>query len=81
MATIRCCLRAPRDREMCLPPSSSCHRFPFYTLSRKWRLTLSAAFQALVVLAEVQKGDDVLVHAGASGVGIAAIQLARLYGA
>ncbi|KAI1786870.1 quinone oxidoreductase [Ganoderma leucocontextum] len=39
------------------------------------------AFQALVVLAEVKEGDDVLVHAGASGVGIAAIQLARLYGA
>ncbi|KAH9935132.1 quinone oxidoreductase [Epithele typhae] len=39
------------------------------------------AFQALVVLAEVKKGDDVLVHAGASGVGLAAIQLARLNGA
>ncbi|KAI0351397.1 quinone oxidoreductase [Trametes cingulata] len=39
------------------------------------------AFQALVVIAEVKEGDDVLVHAGASGVGIAAIQLARLYGA
>ncbi|OBZ71444.1 Quinone oxidoreductase PIG3 [Grifola frondosa] len=39
------------------------------------------AFQALVVLAEVKNGDDVLIHAGASGVGIAAIQLARLYGA
>ncbi|PIL35168.1 hypothetical protein GSI_02957 [Ganoderma sinense ZZ0214-1] len=39
------------------------------------------AFQALVVLAEIKQGDNVLVHAGASGVGIAAIQLARLYGA
>ncbi|KAI0762024.1 quinone oxidoreductase [Trametes elegans] len=39
------------------------------------------AFQALVVLAEVKEGDNVLVHAGASGVGLAAIQLARLYGA
>lgn len=39
------------------------------------------AFQALVVIAEVKKGDDVLIHAGASGVGVAAIQLARLYGA
>ncbi|KAI0373786.1 quinone oxidoreductase [Pilatotrama ljubarskyi] len=39
------------------------------------------AFQALVVLAEVKQGDNVLVHAGASGVGLAAIQLARLYGA
>lgn len=30
---------------------------------------------------EVKKGEDVLVHAGASGVGLAAIHLARLYGA
>ncbi len=44
-------------------------------------LTRITAFQALVVLAEVKEGDDVLVHAGASGVGIAAIQLARFYGA
>ena len=41
----------------------------------------ATAFQALVVIAEVKKGDDVLIHAGASGVGVAAIQLARLYGA
>ncbi|PSR71676.1 hypothetical protein PHLCEN_2v12450 [Hermanssonia centrifuga] len=39
------------------------------------------AYQALVPIAQVKKGDDVLIHAGASGVGIAAIQLARLYGA
>jgi len=39
------------------------------------------AFQALVLVAEVKKGDNVLIHAGASGVGVAAIQLARLYGA
>jgi hypothetical protein len=40
-----------------------------------------AAFQALIILAEIKSGDSVLIHAGASGVGIAAIQLARLYGA
>jgi len=39
------------------------------------------AYQALIVIAELKKGEDVLIHAGASGVGIAAIQLARLYGA
>ncbi|TFK39084.1 hypothetical protein BDQ12DRAFT_650794 [Crucibulum laeve] len=39
------------------------------------------AFQALVVVGQVKKDDNVLVHAGASGVGIAAIQLARIYGA
>ncbi|KAF7328085.1 PKS-ER domain-containing protein [Mycena kentingensis (nom. inval.)] len=37
------------------------------------------AFQAVVMYGEIQPGDDVLVHAGASGVGIAAIQLAQLY--
>jgi len=39
------------------------------------------AFQALVVIGQVKAQDDVLVHAGASGVGVAASQLARLYGA
>lgn len=39
------------------------------------------AFQALVVIGNVKAGENVLVHAGASGVGLAAIQLARLYGA
>ncbi|WP_017730289.1 NAD(P)H-quinone oxidoreductase [Nafulsella turpanensis] len=35
------------------------------------------AYQALVWLAKVQKGERVLIHAGASGVGTAAIQIAR----
>jgi len=39
------------------------------------------AFLALVVLAQVKERDEVLVHAAASGVGIAVIQLARIYGA
>lgn len=39
------------------------------------------AFQALHWLAGLQAGDRVLVHAGASGVGVAALQLARLAGA
>lgn len=36
------------------------------------------AFQALHWLAEIQPGEKVLIHAGASGVGTAAIQLARI---
>ena len=43
--------------------------------------TRRSAFQALVVIGQVKKDDNVLVHAGASGVGLAAIQLARVYGA
>ncbi|KAF9241081.1 quinone oxidoreductase putative [Melanogaster broomeanus] len=39
------------------------------------------AYQALVKYGEVKKDDHVLVHAGASGVGIAAIQIARATGA
>ncbi len=39
------------------------------------------AYQALVWLARLQKGERVLIHAGASGVGTAAIQLAREIGA
>lgn len=39
------------------------------------------AWQALVWLARVQPGEKVLIHAGASGVGTAAIQLATALGA
>ncbi len=39
------------------------------------------AYQALVWLGELQAGEQVLIHAGASGVGTAAIQLARRLGA
>lgn len=37
------------------------------------------AFQSLVWLAKLQKGESVLIHAGASGVGTAAIQLAKQF--
>ena len=39
------------------------------------------AHQALDVIGRVRQGEHVLIHAGASGVGTAAIQLARLRGA
>lgn len=39
------------------------------------------AFQLLHLVGNVQAGDFVLIHAGASGVGTAAIQLARIAGA
>ncbi|XP_075057459.1 quinone oxidoreductase PIG3 [Mixophyes fleayi] len=39
------------------------------------------AFQLLHFVGKVQKGETVLIHAGASGVGTAAIQLCRLAGA
>ncbi|MCL6627168.1 NADP-dependent oxidoreductase [Alicyclobacillus shizuokensis] len=39
------------------------------------------AWQALVDTAQVRAGDKVLVHAGAGGVGVYAIQIAKAYGA
>lgn len=39
------------------------------------------AFQALSWLGGLEKGETVLIHAGASGVGTAAIQMARVMGA
>ncbi|XP_030575149.1 quinone oxidoreductase PIG3 isoform X2 [Archocentrus centrarchus] len=39
------------------------------------------AFQLLDFIAQVKEGEVVLVHAGASGVGTAAVQLVRLFGA
>ncbi|EJD39288.1 quinone oxidoreductase putative [Auricularia subglabra TFB-10046 SS5] len=39
------------------------------------------AFQALVQISDLQKGESVLIHAGASRVGVAANQLARFLGA
>ncbi|BGP39957.1 hypothetical protein JCM10450v2_003937 [Rhodotorula kratochvilovae] len=39
------------------------------------------AWQTLIRIAEMKEGQKVLVHAGASGVGLAAIQLAKMFGA
>ncbi|KAI8338984.1 NADPH:quinone reductase-like protein [Chlamydoabsidia padenii] len=43
--------------------------------------TWFTAYQALFLVSELKKGEDILIHAGASGVGIAAIQLAKEAGA
>ncbi|CAF1266633.1 unnamed protein product [Adineta steineri] len=43
--------------------------------------TFLTAFQGLRFIAKIKKNDTVLIHAGASGVGTAAIQLAKLFGA
>ncbi|KAI4136104.1 MAG: hypothetical protein LQ347_000094 [Umbilicaria vellea] len=44
-------------------------------------VTAPTAYGALVTRAGVQKGDHVLVHAAAGGVGLAAVQVAKAYGA
>ena len=38
------------------------------------------AWQALVWLGQIKKGEELLIHAGASGVGTAAIQIAKKFG-
>ncbi|XP_067336415.1 quinone oxidoreductase PIG3 [Channa argus] len=43
--------------------------------------TWLTAFQLLVFIAQMKEGEVVLIHAGASGVGTAAVQLVRLFGA
>ena len=44
-------------------------------------VVFATAYYALTTLAEIKPGQRVLVHAGAGGVGMAAIQLARHFGA
>lgn len=39
------------------------------------------AYQALIYLAELEEGETIMIHAGASGVGTAAIQIAQSIGA
>lgn len=44
-------------------------------------LTFMTAWHALVARARVRLGETVLVHAAGSGVGVAAVQIAKLFGA
>ncbi len=44
-------------------------------------LTFLTAWHMVVSRGQVRPGDDVLIHAGGSGVGVAAIQVAKLLGA
>ena len=44
-------------------------------------MTAPTSYSALVTRASVKKGDYVLVHAAAGGVGLAAVQIAKAFGA
>ena len=44
-------------------------------------VTAPTSYAALVIRAGVKQGDSVLVHAAAGGVGLAAVQVAKAYGA
>ena len=44
-------------------------------------VTAPTAYAALVIRAKIKEGDQVLIHAGAGGVGLAAVQVAKSFGA
>lgn len=52
-----------------------------WTDAAAFPLTFLTAWHMLVARCGVQPGDEVLVHAAGSGVGVAAVQIARLFGA
>ncbi len=52
-----------------------------WTDAAAFPLTFLTAWHMLVARCGIRPGDDVLVHAAGSGVGVAAVQIARLFGA
>ncbi|XP_028293706.1 quinone oxidoreductase PIG3 [Gouania willdenowi] len=64
------------QEELLMPVPSNLTFYQAASIPEAW-LT---AFQLLVLIAQVKQGEVVLVHAGASGVGTAAVQLVRLFG-
>jgi len=52
-----------------------------FTRAAAFPLTFLTAWHMLVARCGIQPGDDVLVHAAGSGVGSAAVQIAKLFGA
>jgi len=65
----------PRANVLPLPDSID------FEAAAAFPLVFLTAWHMAVARARIQPGEDVLVHAGASGVGHAAIQIARLLGA
>ncbi|OAV45466.1 NAD(P)H-quinone oxidoreductase [Lewinella sp. 4G2] len=65
-------------------PASMCLKLPSgmsFTKAAAVPEVFVTAFQALYWLGDLEEGDDILIHAGASGVGTAMIQLAKFSGA
>ena len=69
------CIVVPRANILPLPDSID------FEAAAAFPLVFLTAWHMAVARARIQPGEDVLVHAGASGVGHAAIQIARLLGA
>ena len=70
--------------ELCAVPSSHVYAIPAgveYSVAATIPTAFSTAWQGLVVTGKVSIGETVLIHAAASGVSVAAIQLAKRAGA
>ena len=70
--------------ELCVAPASHIHLLPTdmpYTHAAAFPTAWMTAHHALFDVGHLQAGETLLVHAGASGVSLAAIQLARAAGA
>lgn len=65
------------DQDMAMPIPNSLN----YEQAAAIPEAFLTAYQALVWLADVKSGEKVLIHAGGSGVGTAAIQIVKLKGA
>ncbi|KAL2831410.1 hypothetical protein BDW59DRAFT_182083 [Aspergillus cavernicola] len=78
-----CCLAHAAHKPVIRVPVAQCQLIPEY-LSFEDAATLPmvhyTAYHALVNLARVRKGQSILIHAAAGGVGQAAIQVAQHYG-
>ncbi|KAE8554287.1 hypothetical protein TMatcc_006203 [Talaromyces marneffei ATCC 18224] len=79
-----CCLAHAAHKPLIRVPVVQCQRIPEH-LSFEEGATLPmvhyTAYHALVNLARIRKGQTVLIHAAAGGVGQAAIQIAQHFGA
>ncbi|KAK5062801.1 hypothetical protein LTR84_004876 [Exophiala bonariae] len=66
-------------------PASSLHRVPggwsLHDIAGLGAATAPVSYGALVRVANVQKGQTVLIHAAAGGLGVVAVQIARALGA
>jgi len=76
--------RAGGYAELCVVPATHVHRIPDdvgYAEAATIPTIYSTAWKGLVTTAKLRVGETILVHAAASGVSIAAIQLAKRCGA
>lgn len=67
---------ASPDKHLALKPKNVTHQ-----QAVACTLSASTAYQALVDVAKIKKGDKILIHAASGGVGHIAVQIAKYFGA